>query len=465
MGVIATLSDEVTEVEPGGSASCTVKLLNDGAVVDTFFLDVLGDAKEWSKLTSPEVSVFPGEVATVDIVFAPPREASVRQGRIGFALRVMSQEDTDHSSIVEGTVSVGGYQQVETELISRTLRGSRSARGRIALDNLGNAPVTLRLTGTDDDGKLRFRFPDPSVTVQGGTTRIVSYRLKPRSRFLRGEARTHLYRIQAKGNGSTSEAAGSLVQPAMLAPWAPKALMLAAGAAAVALVVVPTYLVPKTTSLLEGKNVADSQDKKADPADPDPPADAGDKGGDAASKKSGDDAGGTAGSGGSGQGGAANGGQGGSGGSGGSGAGSAGGGSGSGTGGGGSDTKKPELPAAVLADVTGTSFRLEANSKPGKAGTYTLKEHAPVASGKNLAISDLHIENLADDKGKVQLRRDGELLREFDLKDAKKEWHWVEPILFTEGQKVVIAVNCANTNGANCTPAFSFSGRTYTLAR
>ncbi|MFJ7209258.1 hypothetical protein ACIQWR_37710 [Streptomyces sp. NPDC098789] len=461
MGVIATLSDEVTEVEPGGSATCTVKLFNDGTVVDTFLLDVLGDTKEWAETTSSEVSVFPGEVATVDIVFTPPRDAGVRPGRTGFALRVMSQEDTDHSAVVEGTVSVAGFQEIETELISRTLRGSRGARGRLALDNLGNAPVTLRLTGADDDGKLRFTFPQLPVTVEGGTTRIVAYRLKPRTRFLRGEPRTHLYRIQVKGSGTKSETAGSLVQTAMLAPWAPKALMLAAGAAAVALVVMPTYLVPKTSSLLFGKNVADSQDRKADPQDPAPSATA------AAGSGSGDDGkakaaadgkaagtpGGSGASGGSGQAGAGDGEQ----------TGSTGSGSGSATGSGSASGGGAKPPVPVLADVAGTSFRLQANSEPRKTGTYSLKEHDPVAKGQTLAVSDLHIENLADDTGTVQLRRNGEVLREFSLKDAKKEWHWVEPLTFTEGQKVVLAVSCGNTDKKNCTPAFSFSGRTYTL--
>lgn len=452
MGVIATLSEEVTEVEPGDSASCTVKLYNDGTVVDTFLLDVLGDAKEWASVVPDEVSVFPGEVATVEVVFEPPREAGVKHGRVGYALRAMSQEDTEHSAIVEGAVDITGYHEVGAELIARTLRGSRSARGRLAVDNLGNAPVTLRLTGADEDGKLRFQFSRPSVTVDGGTTRVVPYRLRPRSRFLRGEDRTHLYRIQLSGNGVREEVAGSMVQSAMLPPWAPRALMLAAGATAVALVLVPTYLAPKATSQLLGKTVSDSTDTKNDPTPgATGSADGEKKNGEQEKKDNGAAPSGNA------TNGATSGAT--------SGARNS---SGGGDGSKNSDQNNEsgaKVPPPVLGDVSSTSFRLEANARPAKAGSFALKEHTPVPQGQTLTISDLHIENIANDSGTVQLRRDGEVIRTFDLKDPKKEWHWVEPVTFTEGQKVTLAVNCTNGNNKNCTPAFSLSGRTYTVAQ
>ncbi|MFF4369373.1 hypothetical protein [Streptomyces sp. NPDC001594] len=451
MGVVATLGEEVTEVEPGGSATCSVKLFNDGTVVDSFHLDVLGDAKDWAKVSTPEVRIFPGEVETVEIEFSPPRKAEVKQGRTGYALRVMSQEDTDRSAIVEGFVEVAGYQEVELELLHRTLRGSRSARGRVAVDNLGNSPVTVRLTGADDDGKLRFRFPPP-VTVAGGTTRVVSYRLVPRDRFLRGENRTHVYRIQAKGGGEKSEAAGSLVQPAMLAPWMPKALLLAVGAAIVAFLLLPTFFKADTDSWL-GKFTATGSEKEADPpaaspsgsGSPDPEDKDKGKGG------KGDGDAGKGGAGGQkGQDPAKGGG---------------GGPSGGPSGGGGAPGNQPggtepDAPLA-LADGASRQLRLEANSKPGGPGHFTAKDSDPVPKGNLLTFSDLKIDNPKDDNGTIELRRDNEVLYAFSLRDAKKEWHWTQPLTFTEGQKIVLAVNCTNGAGKNCTPAVELSGRDY----
>ncbi|MFF3159374.1 hypothetical protein [Streptomyces sp. NPDC057910] len=452
MGVVASLGEQTTEVEPGDSASCAVKLVNDGLVVDRFHLDVLGEAKDWAKVTPAEVRVFPGEVATADIVFSPPRKADIRPGRTGYALRVMSQEDTDRSTVIEGTVQVGGYHQVETELLSRALRGSRSARGRLAVDNLGNASVTVRLTGRDDEGKLRFRFPQPTVTVDGGTTRVVPYRLRPRSGFLRGEARTYVYRIQAKGDGFTSEAAGSLVQPCLMAPWLPKALMLSAAVAAVALVVFPTYFRPEVTSLL-GKNVAEVQSDGAKGPAPSTTMTSSPTGSDTSGKQSD----GTAGQGqlendggakgkGAGNGAVPSGSK-----------------ASSGAAAKGPGGKDLKASPPTLADVTSTNLRLEADSKPQKLGTYSIGANKAVPKGQILALSDLLIENLADDKGSIQLRRDDEVLYEFSLKDSKKEWHWTEPLTFSEGQKIVLAVNCTNTT-KNCALAAAFSGRIFTLA-
>ncbi|MEV6681607.1 hypothetical protein AB0N09_32760 [Streptomyces erythrochromogenes] len=445
MGVVATLSDEVIAVEPGESASCSVKVLNDGTVVDSFHLDVLGDAKDWAKASPSEVRVFPGEVATVEIVFSPPREAKIRKGDTTYALRVMSQEDTDHSAIVEGVVNVTAYEEVETELISRTLRASRSARGRVALDNLGNAPVTLRLTGADEEGKLRFRFPRPTVTVDPGTTQVVSYRVKPRNRFLRGEQQNHVYRIQAKGPGVKSEAAGSLVQTAMLAPWMPKAFMLVAAAATVGVVMFPTFFSPAKFTLL-GKNASVSSDKEVDPPAPTPGGsdDPNGKNGGAADAKAADPkAGKDAATGGKGptptptpSGGAT------------PAAKDAG------------DGKQADPPPA-LAEARPTTVELQANSEPAKAGTYSIKSGDAVPEGEILALSDLKIDNSAGDSGTVQVRRDDQVLYAFDLKDAQKNWYWTQPLTFTKGQTVSLAVNCLNTSGKNCTPTASFSGRTY----
>ncbi|MFF0219110.1 COG1470 family protein [Streptomyces vinaceus] len=440
MGVVATLGEDVTEVEPGASASCTVKLFNDGTVVDSFHLDVLGDAKDWAKLTSSEVRVFPGEVETVEIVFSPPRKAGAPRGRTGYALRAMSQEDTDRSAIVEGVVEVGAYHEVEAELISRTLRGSRSARGRIALDNLGNEPVTLRLTGTDDDGKLRFRFPRSPVIVGGGTTRVVSYRLVPRSRFLRGEQRTHVYRIQAKGNGVTSETSGSLVQPAMLAPWVPKALLLTVAAAALGFLLLPSILTPHLDTALGKKDAASSQDQKGGPSKSPGPSDSPGAKKDDKNAKDGQKGAPSQGKGGP---------------------------SGSPSGSGSPGQTRADgavlpPPPALADDVKVADFRLTSDTKPD--GKYAVTAGQPVADGQVFTLSDLNIENPASDTGTIQLRRDDEVLREFDLKDAKRDWHWTEPLTFTEKQKVTLAVSCTNAKDKNCTPAVAFTGRTFTTS-
>ncbi|MFJ9605766.1 hypothetical protein ACIRS1_05335 [Kitasatospora sp. NPDC101176] len=453
MGVIATLERPVVEVAPGESADCEVRLYNDGTVVDTFVLDVLGDARDWVTVSPQEVSAFPGDVATAKLTFAPPRSADVAEGVIGYALRAMSQEDTEHSAIEEGSVRVGGFQEVETELVPRTIRGSRAARGRIAIDNLGNSPVPVRLSGTDEDGLLRFRFKPSTVTVDGGTTRMVPYRLRPKTRFLRGQPRTHVYRVVVTAAGKRTETTGSLVQPPMLPHWAPKALLLAAAAAVVTLVISPTFFKPQADS-----QVTSAQSSQT----PSPGTSPGSGASDGATQPPSGDQGattspsnGTGGSPGTTP-------------------------SPSGSGAPSQGTTKPATgtsPSTSPGNGTGSGtnqgtsgdqpvethqadLRLGGKAKPAKAGVYTRFDHT-VPDGNVLEISDLVLENPANDSGTLQLLRGDQLLRSFDLKDPQREWHWLNPRRFAAGEKLVIAINCTNTGGKECTTVAALSGHSY----
>ncbi|MEU1011011.1 hypothetical protein [Streptomyces sp. NPDC005890] len=132
---------------------------------------------------SPQtVSVFPGDDAMIEVSFAPPRSAKTVQGETSFAVRVMYREDTEGSTVEEGTVRGGGFSSLVAELVPRTARGSRSARTKLAVDSPGNAPVTVQFSGMDEEGELRFGFGTRMLTVEGGTTRYVPLKLRPRRR-------------------------------------------------------------------------------------------------------------------------------------------------------------------------------------------------------------------------------------------------------------------------------------------
>src|SRR5205085_1351849 len=60
MGATASLSPASVTVEPGRSATCTLRVRNTGTVVDQLTLDVLGDAAAWATVSPPTLSLFPG---------------------------------------------------------------------------------------------------------------------------------------------------------------------------------------------------------------------------------------------------------------------------------------------------------------------------------------------------------------------------------------------------------------------
>ena len=125
MGATATLRDASLAVEPGAQAQTEIRVRNDGAVVDQFTIDVVGDAGGWTTVEPATMSLFPGAEETARITFRPPRASTTPAGTMPFGIRVRSKEDAAGSAVEEGALEIGGYIEPFAELVPRTSRGSR----------------------------------------------------------------------------------------------------------------------------------------------------------------------------------------------------------------------------------------------------------------------------------------------------------------------------------------------------
>ncbi|MFK0224027.1 hypothetical protein ACIQWN_38355 [Streptomyces vinaceus] len=431
MGVVATLEQQTVEVTPGERAACTIRLLNIGSVVDTFFLDIRGGVDKWISVSPAQISVFPGEEAEAKITFSPGREDRIPQGPMPYAVRVMCQEDTEGSVVEEGVVEVGGYTELGSELLPRTVRAARTGWTKLALDNHGNTPVTMRLSAIDENGKLRFRFAPAVVTVEGGTTRLVPVRIRPRRRFLMGTDQPHVFQITARTDKEKETAAGSLVQCALLPAWAPRFLAVALAFVVGVLVISPTFFHRHAESRAKPSQQVTDEGAAAPGGENDQDGDPDGGGGEAAEEEDKNGRAGGAAAAGPDPGGAA-----------------------------GAGASSADGNSANQDDVQMSAFdlRLDTVAEPGASGQYAVKEHV-VPKGSIVHLSDLQIENGANDSGKLQLRRNGQVLRQFDLQEARRDWHWDQPLKFVVGEKIVIAVSCTNPDDRPCTPTAVLSGR------
>ncbi|MBV7696558.1 hypothetical protein [Streptomyces sp. TRM70350] len=457
MGVIASLQTADITVEPGEEARCEVRLRNTGTVVDRFTLDVLGEAKEWITVSPAEVSVFPGDDATAELTFRPPRAASTPNGSVRFALRVMSWEDTEGSTVEEATVNVGTFTDLTAELLPRTTRGRWRARTRLAVDNRGNSPASVTLSGLDEDGKLRFVMREGALRVDPDTSRIVPVRLRVGERFLVGPPRTVPYQLLVRGpENNTVTADGALVQLPLLPARLPKALVLATAGLVLACVLGPAYFKPSahsaavtappqdtgagadnathsTSPAPSGRPSAQSKPDEASASTPPPPSP-----GPSAERDTGREGGSPA-----------------------------------------ATAKAPAVtgknsPTAALEEteaapepvsIQAEDFRIETTAAPGRPGEFKTFEHK-VPKGQTLYISDFMLENPHRDTGTLQIRRNGAVLMEYELSDVHPQLdrHFLEPLRFEAGQRLVLAVDCRKPGRTACTPAAFVSGRSMTPA-
>jgi hypothetical protein len=120
----------------------------------------------------------------------------------------------------------------------------------------------------------------------------------------------------------------------------------------------------------------------------------------------------------------------------------------------------PTAPAAApAAAATSTPIDNRLTTTGSGTASYT------VPAGKVLQVTDIVLENMAnDDKGTLSIQRNGATLLSVALENFRDlDYHFVSPIIFTGGQKLQLLTNVTTCNGT-CQPAVYYTGYLITPA-
>jgi hypothetical protein len=433
-------------VAPGGEVHTEISVKNNGLVVDSFAVSVVGEAARWAVCEPEAISLFPGQDAVARIFVRPPLSSDVPYGPVPFGVRVASSEDPPGSVVEEGVLDIIPLPIVTTDMSPRTgrARGMRASRHRVAVDNQGNAPVIIELAGCDEADTVDVQVKPAELEVPPGSAAFAQVRVRARRRFWRGPGVTHRFQVIAHplGGDGPVRSDGTLLQEAVLPSWLPKAVAITAAAAvgAVALwfgVLRPavtdaatsagTAAAQKTVNLALQQAAAGSSPSTSGAAaggsaaagsSPSPKAPAGGKPSPKASKGS---------------------------------------------------TKAPasaaktpagaKTPGAPGAQGAGSSKTTGQASVPF---ALTLDSGSPSITAQAnhaLALTDLVMQNPAGDQGTLTLSRAGQVLFSEQLADFREyDLHFITAIMVTAGQKFSFAVSCTNPKGKACTPVVLITG-------
>ena len=312
----------------------------------------------------------------------------------------MSKEDEAGSVTEEGTVEVGSFAAVTLELVPRTVRGRRSAATDVAVENRGNAPANLTLGASDADRLLAFDVATPGLAVAPGSAAYSKLRIRPVSRFRRGPAQTRMYQVVAEdeAGAAVATADGMMVQEATEPPWLRKAVLWTV-LGVIALVALWFALVKPTVRSAAKDAVKPETTPVTIGAD---------------GKSSG--------------------------------------GSGSSGSGGSGTTASTTVDAGSAGGGVGTGTPIDgrlALTEPGEQ-SFT------VPNGQVLQLTDIVLQNPAGNSGPLQIRRDDGALLVVELANFRDlDYHFVAPIVFKGGQKLVLAASCTSPS---CTPGAYFAG-------
>ena len=437
MAVSASLSVARVEVAPGSHATAKLTLRNTGSVVDEFRIEILGPAAAFTTAQPETVPLFPGAEATVELTFAPLLDSRTATGEIDVAVKVTSKEDPDGSAVEELVVYVGGFSDAFAELVPRTIRGARSAKTELAIDNRGNARIEASASGVEADGALRFEIEPPGFGVEPGAANFARVEVRPNKRFLRGPDRTYPFKVVSETKGSgTLTADGMFIQRAILPHWLVRAL-LALLLALIALALLWQFAFkPVVRSAAKNAAKADVSQAAVDAAKLAVAAVDNGQGSGAGAGAGGDTTAAGSGSG-----------------SGSSDTTAAGSGSGKGSGSGSGDGTGDDGHGG-----TSTAKRIEVEVAPNdtKSGDWTPAED----KDKQFNLTDIVLQNPKGDTGLLRVKRGGDILLESALENFRDlDFHFVAPYVYKSGEKLTIEIVCKNPDTAgNCKAAATLTG-------
>ncbi|WP_438289660.1 hypothetical protein [Streptomyces sp. HUAS TT7] len=275
------LEPAATKVAPGDSAVVRLRVRNTGDTVEEYRLSVLGDGAGWAVVEPAVLRLYPGTEEVAEITFTPPRTSDVAAGPLPFGVRVEPGGQPDAADVTEGRITVGAFSEARAELVPRRVRGWRRAVGRVAVDNLGNQPLTASFSSRDNGDAVEVQVVPGAVRVAPGRAGFAELDIRPGKVKWVGGGTEHPFSVSVVRAGSTTPEVlnGTYVQPSVFPRW-----VLAAGsvvmAAALALAVVwfqhdPSIKTqasekPESAGLLSPQE--NSQAPAASQAPPSPPA-------------------------------------------------------------------------------------------------------------------------------------------------------------------------------------------------
>ena len=386
-------------VVPGGEGAVEIRIANTGAVVDSFTVTVVGAAADWASVEPPTASLFPGADQTVRVVFRPPRSADVAAGDVPFGVRVTSREDPGGSVTEEGVVTVAPFAVVSLELTPRTSRGSRRMVHDVAVTNDGNQSAEVTLQAADPDRALAFAVDPPSVSVAPGQATFARVKVRPAKTFGSGPPITHLFQVVATSAGAGSGepvavADGMAVQEATRPPWLKRAVVWSL--LGLILLAALWFALLKPTVRSAAKEAA--REETAPPT-----------------------------------------------------IGPGGGSSGSGSGGS-SSSGSDDSTTGTAATGAGTSTPIDGRLFLTDKGSTDFT----VPDGGALQLTDIVLQNPAGNTGTLRIQRGDTALLVVELGNFRDlDYHFVAPIVFAAGQKLVLSAECTSPG---CTPGAYFAG-------
>lgn len=206
--------------EPGQVTSLPIVLLNQGAVVDHFQINVTGVPAKWVTVPPKPIQMMPGDQNETTILIRPPRSPQGRAGRYPLTIRVISQDAPEQFVETQTVLTVSSFVQFSSELFPQKIRSNQT--GRVTVKNQGNTQETFALSWKDRGNELAFTPPKAKLNIPAGQDATAEFSAKPYKRAWIGGEKTHPVTVQVESSQAQPQIhAGEVISRALIPAWAP----------------------------------------------------------------------------------------------------------------------------------------------------------------------------------------------------------------------------------------------------
>ncbi|MDP9074099.1 MAG: carboxypeptidase-like regulatory domain-containing protein [Actinomycetota bacterium] len=234
-------------VVPGRPTVLTVRVVNTGTVISGCRIRVLGVDPRWVQLDQDQLSLFPDTagIAVLTVTFPPGIPAGIR--RVG--VEVQELTPPAQSQVVEVELSVPAELGLKVNLDPVSTTSGKMATVGVLIDNTGNGPVEVELTGSDEEGQVRFRFVPVTTVLAAGERTLATAELRAKRPFM-GSPKIRPFKVLVGPGQPPVGAFGSWVQRPVLSRGAIAliALLLVASVFAAILTISLSKVVSKSTA-------------------------------------------------------------------------------------------------------------------------------------------------------------------------------------------------------------------------
>ncbi|MEV0090289.1 peptidoglycan-binding domain-containing protein [Streptomyces sp. NPDC050738] len=221
MTLWTSLDPTTMDVEPGASATARLRVRNTGDTVEEYRLSVVGAPAGWTRIEPETLRLYPGAESAAEIIFAPPRSPDTPAGPAPYGIRVEPRESPELRDVVEGQLTVGRFAEIRAELLPPTLVGRLRGHARIAVDNLGNTPLTASLSARDASAQLLYDVQPLAIQAAPGRAAFARLTVRPQRIRWTGQPQPHQLTVAVRRSGDTDayDVSGTFEQRPVFPRW------------------------------------------------------------------------------------------------------------------------------------------------------------------------------------------------------------------------------------------------------